>query len=306
MQNQGRGHGKSPRFVALIDLHIHTTASDGSYTPAQIIDLARREGLSALAITDHDTLDGVKAALDLGIPPDLGFVTGIEISAARPAGLPGKGSFHVLGYGIRLDDHQLNGHLVALQQARRRRNPEILNRLENLGMALAMDEVMAVVGHKDQIGRPHIAAAMVAKGWVGSIDEAFDRFLATGKPAYVDKYRLACDRAIGLIRSAGGAAFLAHPGLLNLGSANAYQTLVAELVGLGLEGIEVFYPEHDAAQTALFAGLARRFNLLVSGGTDFHGAAKPEVRIGRGRGDLAVADTLFTALTARLARTATP
>ena len=300
VQDQGRGHGEGARSVALIDLHVHTTASDGSVAPVDILNLARRDGLKAIAITDHDTVAGVNAALGAGIPPGLGFVTGIEISAARPAAIAGKGSFHVLGYGLEPAHRELNHHLVTLQHARRQRNPEILLRLGALGMPLTMEEVLAVAGGKGQIGRPHIAAAMVAKGQVGTIDEAFDRFLGTGKPAYVDKYRLACDQAIGLIRAAGGLAFLAHPGLLNLGSPQAYEALVADLVAMGLEGLEVFYPEHDPAQTAFFATLAGRFGLLASGGTDFHGTAKPQIRLGCGRGDFTVPDDVFTALRARL------
>jgi hypothetical protein len=284
----------------LIDLHVHTTASDGSLTPTEIIALARREGLEAVAITDHDTVAGVCDALEAGIPPGLGFLTGIEISAARPAGLPGNGSLHILGYGITPDHPSLQQQLAALQAARRDRNPEILRRLARLGMPLTMEDVWAAAGGGGQIGRPHIAAALVAKGYAGSIDEAFDGFLAVGKAAYVDKYRLPCGQAIGLIRAAGGAAFLAHPGLLKLTTTQAYESLVTALADQGLEGIEVFYPEHDADQTAFYADLARRSGLLMSGGTDFHGTAKPGIRLGRGQGSFRVGLDIYHGLCARL------
>jgi predicted metal-dependent phosphoesterase TrpH len=190
-----------------IDLHIHTTASDGTLTPAEVIFQADRLKLKAIAITDHDTVAGSKEALRCGIPPSLGFLTGVEISAAPPPFYPGSGSFHLLGYSIRLDDTQLNQCLTELRQARKNRNPAIISRLNDLGIQLTLDEVRKEAG-AGQLARPHIAQAMVNRGVVATIDEAFDKFLGTGRPAYVDKYRIKCSQAIENILGAGGIPVL--------------------------------------------------------------------------------------------------
>jgi predicted metal-dependent phosphoesterase TrpH len=169
-----------------IDLHIHSTASDGSLAPSEIIHLAQKLNLGAIAITDHDSLEGSKEAIGNGIPSSLKFVSGVEISAAYPPFFPGSGSFHILGYCIRLDDSALNQLLDKLRQARKNRNPEIMRLLKKLGCPLSLEEVRRQVG-KGQIGRPHIARAMVAKGFVQSIDDAFDNFLGTDKPAPINR-----------------------------------------------------------------------------------------------------------------------
>ena len=211
-----------------IDLHIHSTASDGSLAPSEIIHLAQKLNLGAIAITDHDSLEGSKEALEAGIPSSIKFVSGVEISAAYPPFFPGSGSFHILGYRIRLDDTALNQLLDKLRLARKNRNPEILRRLQKLGCPLSLEEVRRQVG-KGQIGRPHIARAMVAKGFVQSIDDAFDKFLGTDKPAYVNKYRIECASAVQTIRSAGGIPVLAHPGLLNIRNPNDLDQLLGNL-----------------------------------------------------------------------------
>jgi len=186
-----------------IDLHIHTTASDGTFTPEQVISHAHQLKLKAIAITDHDTVAGSKEALRNGIPPSLGFLTGVEISSTPPPFYPASGSFHLLGYSIRLDDPKLNQTLEKLQQARKNRNPAIITRLNELGISITLDEVRKEAG-EGQLGRPHIAQLMVKKRVVASIDAAFDQFLGTGKPAYVDKQRIECFKAIEIILAAGG------------------------------------------------------------------------------------------------------
>jgi predicted metal-dependent phosphoesterase TrpH len=170
-------------------------------------------GIAAIAITDHDTTDGVTAALRHGIPPSLQFLTGVEISADPPASFPGGGSLHILGYGIDCRHPDLILLLERLVASRRNRNPDIIRRLQGLGMDISLEEV-AVASGECQLGRPHIARRMVQKGLVASMDEAFDRFLGAGKAAYVEKVRASCDEAIASIRAAGGIAVLAHPGLL--------------------------------------------------------------------------------------------
>lgn len=196
-----------------IDLHIHSTASDGTLSPAEIIAMAVQLRLGAIAITDHDSIAGSREALLSGIPPELGFLTGVEMSAEPPPSYPGSGSIHILGYALRLDDPELNRTLERLQNARKNRNPEILQRLNQLGIPIRLQEVEREAAG-GQAGRPHIATLLIKKGVVKTIEEAFDRYLGNGKPAYVDKLRIECRQAIELINAAGGIPVLAHPGLL--------------------------------------------------------------------------------------------
>jgi len=254
--------------------------------------MARDLHLGAIAITDHDTVDGAKDALCCGIPSTLKFLTGVEISTNPPPSFPIQGSLHILGYGIRLDDPDLNETLQRLKEARNNRNPEIIERLLSLGFNISMDE-FSNNEELQQLGRPHIAEMMVEKGFVQSIDEAFDEFLGNGKPAYVDKYRVACNRAIEMIKRAGGIAVLAHPFLVhNLGD-KVLERLITTLVSAGLEGIEVYYPQHSPNHIARFEELATQYGLLMTGGTDFHGDLKPEIKMGSGHGDLLVPYQLY-------------
>ncbi len=281
-----------------IDLHIHTTASDGTYTPEQVISRAHKLKLKAIAITDHDTVAGSKAALHSGVPPSLGFLTGVEISTTPPPFYPGSGSFHLLGYSIRLDDPKLNRTLEKLQQARKNRNPAIIKRLNELGISISLGEVCKEAG-EGQLGRPHIAQLMVRKRVVASIDEAFDQFLGAGKPAYVDKQRVECFRAIEIIRDAGGVPVLAHPGLLDCENENQIDELIGNLKKAGIQGVEVYYSGHSLDRTRLYAELAKRHDLLMTGGSDFHGAIQPEIEMGSGYGDLMVPFELFEKLIQR-------
>lgn len=278
-----------------VDLHVHSTASDGTHTPAEIIERAAALGLGALAITDHDTVDGARAAIAAGIPASLHFFTGIEISAASPPFYPCRASFHVLGYGIRLDDPELNAALTVLQKARRDRNPGMIERLRAMGMDISMAELCADAGD-GQIGRPHIARLMIKKGYVGTFDEAFDRYIGAGRPAYVDKYRISCGKAIDLIRNAGGIAVLAHPGLLHPLENIGFEDLVGGLKAMGLGGIEVYYPEHSPEQTAAYRRAAEQFNLIMTGGTDYHGAIKPGIELGIGDGTFSVPHFVYETL----------
>lgn len=275
-----------------IDLHIHSDASDGTDTPSQIVATALSRGLKAIAITDHDTTDGSKKVLNAGLPPSLNFLTGVEISAIPPKSFPCSGSFHILGYGIDLEDPVLTKTLETLQDARKTRNPRILEKLNRFGFDISTHEVAALAGN-GQMGRPHIAQIMVKKGFVPSINTAFDKFLAKGKPAYVDKYRIDSRRAIEVIHHAGGLPFLAHPGLIGLPEKLAIEDLIARLKKEGLEGIEVYYPEHSEKQTSRYLDIARRHALLISGGTDYHGSIKPEIEMGIGRGKLSVPYELY-------------
>ena len=285
-----------------IDLHIHSTASDGSFTPAEILDYAQKLNLAAIAITDHDSIDGSREALRIGIPPSLNFLTGVEISAAHPPFLPGSGSFHILGYDIQLDNHRLNQELGKLQDARKNRNPAILDRLNELGFRISLEDVRQEV-NDGQLGRPHIAYAMVKKGFVASIDEAFDKYLGTTGTAYVDKYRISCEQAINIIRGAGGVPVLAHPALLNIENNQKLDALLQNLMKLGLAGIEVYYPGHSLQQIQEYSELAEKHGLLMTGGTDFHGTITPQIKMGSGKGSLFIPYLLYEKL--RSARTQT-
>jgi predicted metal-dependent phosphoesterase TrpH len=284
-----------------IDLHIHTTASDGTFTPQEVISLAHELRLKAIAITDHDTLAGSREALQAGIPPSLDFLTGVEISAAPPRFYAASGSFHLLGYSIRIDDPALNHALEKLQQARKNRNPAIISRLNDLGVAITLDEVSEEAG-EGQLGRPHIAKLLVKKGIVSSMDQAFAQYLGTDGSAYVDKYRIDCHKAIALILNAGGIPVLAHPGLLNCKTRSQFDELFTGLKKLGIQGVEVLFPEHTAEQTRLFTELAQRHNLLMTGGTDFHGTIHPDIAIGSGKGDLFVPYEFYENLINRSAK----
>ncbi len=277
-----------------IDLHIHSTASDGTLSPAEILKLAQKLKLRAIAITDHDTIAGSKEALQTGIPPSVKFLTGVEISASSPPSISYAGSFHILGYSIRLDDPQLNKTLAVLQQARKNRNPQIVKRLNSMGFEFSLKDVAKEIGD-GQLGRPHIARYLIKKGFVKSIDEAFKKYLAQGKPAYVDKYRVDCSRAIEIIIDAGGIPVLAHPILLNFDK-NETNDLFALLKDMGLKGIEVYYPENPPGMTTFYSKLAERYGLLKTGGTDFHGSLKPDIQMGSGREDFAVPYEIYEKL----------
>jgi len=281
-----------------IDLHIHTTASDGTFTPTEIVAHAIKLKLKAIAIADHDTLAGSSEALNSGIPAALEFLTGVEISAAPPPFYHHAGSFHLLGYSINLDDTELNQTLEKLRLARKNRNPAIIDRLNELGIPIRLDEVREEAGDV-QLGRPHIAQMMIRKGVVSSIDEAFDQFLGTDKPAYVDKYRVKCSKAINAIRGAGGIPVLAHPSLLEYESESQLDDLIGQLKQMGIQGVEVYYSQHTADQTRLFAELAQRHDLLMTGGTDFHGSIHPDIEMGTGKGNLFVPYELYDKLVHR-------
>lgn len=262
----------------------------------EIVKTAVDSSINAIAITDHDTIDGVREIIESGIIPPLELITGLEISATPPPGFENiNGSLHILGYGISIYDQNLNQTLERLRRARADRNPEIIRRLNQLGFAITLEEVEEICG-PGQTGRPHIARAMVHKGFVASFDQAFDMFLGTGKPAYVVKERLGSQEAISLILEAGGLPVLAHPGLIEFGENSSVKPLVTALTDMGLMGIEVYHTDHSEEQTAYFATLACNKGLVLTGGSDFHGDLKQGTVMGRGEGDLYVADELYRIL----------
>jgi len=282
-----------------IDLHIHSTASDGTLSPLEILTLAQDLNIAAISITDHDTLDGSKDVLSFGIPPSVKFLTGVEISSEPPPSFSCAGSFHILGYAVDVDHPELNHTLSMLRDSRKRRNPQILELLSRLGIEITLEEVRNLAGDS-QLGRPHIAQFMVEKGYVPSIDAAFDEYLGNGKPAYVDRFRFECEKTIKAILNAGGIPVLAHPLLLGIKKDDILKDLIAALTEMGLRGIEVYYPEHTKNLIAYYSRLASHFNLLITGGTDFHGDIKPEIKMGVGKGDFLVPYELYEKLISSL------
>lgn len=275
-----------------IDLHIHSTASDGTFSPSEIVDMAVNLNLKAIAITDHDTIDGSKDAIAHGIPSCLQFLTGIEISASFPSSFSGSGSLHILGYAINLNDSVLNQTLEKLQRARNDRNPLIIKCLNKLGFDFSLDDVSEKHGG-GQLGRPHIAKFMIEKGFVTSVQEAFDKYLGKDKPAYVSKYRLDCNEAIEIILGAGGVPVIAHPFLTKLDNHATVEDLIISLKSMGLMGVEVYYSEHPSDITTLYADIAKRYDLLMTGGSDFHGSLKPDIKMGSGKNNLSIPYKLY-------------
>lgn len=272
----------------MIDLHVHSTFSDGSLTPEQLVASAREIGLTALALTDHDCTSGIErfmAACADGDGSGLRGIPGVEISADVKGG-----TMHLLGYYVDTQDAELERTLDLIRDGREFRNHKILARLNELGLPMTWEEVSAFAG-EDVVGRPHFAQALLSKGYISTKQEAFDSYLAKGKPAYVDRFRLSPSDSVAAIRSAGGVPVLAHPYTLQLGDA-ALRSFVTELKEAGLAGIEVYYSEHSSARVKAYLALAADRGLLVTGGSDFHGEANSEVALGTGRGGLAVPDEL--------------
>lgn len=278
----------------IIDLHIHSTASDGTDSPSEIVQLVEKLQLKAFSLTDHDTIDGNKAVLSIDRPAPPFFLTGVEISSVPPEPFPTSGNFHILGYGFDITDAALNAALEKCQQARKERNPRIIDRLNTLGMTITMEEVLDEAGD-GLAGRPHMASVLLKKGYISSIKEAFDKYLAKGCPAFVDKYRIDCKSAIEMIRSAGGVPVLAHPITLDM-TRTETEGLIQCLTDFGLMGIEAYYTTHTESDTRFYLELAGKFNLLVTGGSDYHGALKDDIHIGTGKGGLNVPAGLYDAI----------
>ena len=284
----------------MIDLHTHSTASDGSLSPVQILELAQKKGVRALALTDHDSIAGIKEIQTAVHSFPLEFITGVEISCDPPPEFKYLGSIHMLGYGFSIYDKNLNQVLNRAVRARDERNPRIIEKLNEIGFQITLAQVEERFGAQ-QTGRPHIAEFLVEKGYVESFKQAFDLYLGKNKPAYVDKYKVSCEDALRLIMDAGGLPVLAHPGLLEFKEDEGLHVFVDYLAGLGLQGIEVYYTDHDDNLQKALSALAAEKNLLATGGSDFHGSFNKGVELGRGKGELNIGMSVFKALTERLA-----
>ncbi|MCR4399893.1 MAG: PHP domain-containing protein [Syntrophomonadaceae bacterium] len=272
----------------MYDLHVHSTASDGLVSPQEVVDEAWGLGLRGLAITDHDTVAGIEPAQEhlrqRGYALDL--VPAIELNAEL-----GPNEVHILGYFIDPACPPLLGRLQEIKEARRQRAVSMVEKLNRLGYRVSLDRVRELAGG-DVMGRPHIGRALVEQGYVASLSEAFARLIGMGKPAYVPRYKFVPAEAVQMVRRAGGVPVLAHPGLLG------NDVLVEELLELGIEGLEVYYPEHSPQEVERYLRLARRRRLLVTGGSDYHGAV---LHYRGGLGSVVVGDEVVASLRERAA-----
>ncbi len=253
---------------ALIDLHLHSRCSDGTQSPAALASLAREAGLFAFSLTDHDTVSGLDEALKASRALGLLCLPGIELSISY-----GPGEIHLLGYGVDHTSRLLRDTLEVLAAERVERMEKMVSRLQSLGVPAEFEEVRAMAGGRI-LSRLHLALYLLRHGHVASRDEAFERYIGNGRPAYVRRRRLNLKEAIDLIVVAGGLPVYAHPGL------TGRDDLIEYLVRLGLRGIEVHYPRHSPGERAKYLKICDRFDLIATGGSDFHGAGKPEIPIG--------------------------
>lgn len=251
-----------------IDLHTHSTASDGSEAPEAVVALAERNAVRVLALTDHDSLDGIPAAAERAREAGIRLLTGVELSVQE------EGSdVHLLAYGFDPEEPALRQAIARYRDSRRDRARKILSRLKGLGIRISLDDVEAIA-HGGAIGRPHVAEALLRDGHVDSFNEAFQRFLGHHAPAYVPKTAVSLEEATGFVREAGGVTVLAHPGTLNR------DHHIPTWARRGLDGIEVWHSKHDAAAVARYQGYAQLHGLLMTGGSDYHGERTPAVTVG--------------------------
>lgn len=250
------------------DLHVHSTASDGTISPVEIIEMALETGLPGLALTDHDTMSGLPEVEEYLAVNDipLVFIPGIELNTDY-----GESELHILGYFIEYRNSPIEYPLQRIRNARFERAFKMVDRLRCMGLSVTFEQVQKIA-RGDLIGRPHIAQALVDKGYVFSLKEAFQKYIGRGRPAYVPRYKFTPDEAIALVKEAGGISVLAHPGLIE------EQSIIKEILAMGIEGLEVFYPEHSERQIHEYYQTALKHNLLITGGSDFHGPGSSESR----------------------------
>ncbi len=273
-----------------VDLHTHSTASDGSDPPEHLVELASETGLSALALTDHDTQEGLGAAVAAAANHDLELIPGVELSLNYDSG-----TMHLIVLWLDVGPGPLQDRLQGLQSGRSRRNEEIVDRLKEAGLPITIDEVLVEAGG-GSVGRPHIAAVMMRHGYVPDIRTAFDLWLGRGRPAYVGRDRLDPGEAIGLARESGAVPVLSHPHTLGVTTAPAMADLLIDLRRAGLIGLEAIYGSYRRHEREGYSDLARRFELIPSGGSDYHGSYKPGLSLGSGYGDLAIPNSVVDEL----------
>jgi len=278
-----------------VDLHTHTNHSDGTLSPKELVYLAHSQGLKALAVTDHDITTANEEAINIGSQIGVTVVPGVELSVDYP--LPGNGHLDILGLFIDYEHGELNQALRSLREERTRRGERILERLSDIGIRISLAEVQAEVG-KGSLGRPHIARVMMKRGYVANVNQAFQKYLKNGAPAFVDKQKLSASESIDLIINAGGMAIIAHPFSLGFTTYKDFGDTFLTLKALGLQGLEVYYPNYSDSMCRWLRSFAAENDLLISGGSDFHGSVKPDIQLGSGPGNLHVPDEVYENLRA--------
>ncbi len=274
-----------------VDLHTHSRYSDGSDSPAEIVAAAEAAGLEAVALTDHDNLNGILEAGAAADASDVELIPGVELSCEWQGG-----GMHLIVLWLEPGPGPLQDRLETLQEGRRQRNLDLIEKLQGLEVDISFEEVAAEAGGTG-IGRPHVAAVMVRKGVVDSIPEAFELYLAAGRPAYVERFRLPPEEAIELARASGAVPIVAHPHTLGMTGA-ALDDHLRRLAGHGLIGLECYYPEYQSDIRLELVERARDVGLVPSGGSDYHGSYKAGLEIGRGYGDLSVGSEVWHELAA--------
>ncbi|NLX17869.1 MAG: PHP domain-containing protein [Desulfobulbus sp.] len=278
-----------------VDLHIHSLYSDGSHTPEELITLAARNRLQGLALTDHDTIEGVEEFTRLGSQAGIITLTGVEISTNMY-----QRAVHILGYGIDINNAELKLWLRPLQEGRKQRNTIILQKLRDLGIVIREEEVQRVSGG-GQIGRPHIARLLIEKGVVDSFEAAFKRYLGRNRPAWEDRFSYTPAATIDMIHRMGGVAVLAHPGHLDP-EMRLQPSLIQELARYGLDGVEIYYPTHTKKMRKKLKAIAAHHGLLLTGGSDFHGSTRPTHPLAGGKEGFCPPLAMFETLLTRLRR----
>jgi 3',5'-nucleoside bisphosphate phosphatase len=246
-----------------VDLHIHTTYSDGSYTPGQVVRMAKNAGLDIISITDHDSLNGLPEAIETAKEFGIEVIPGVEISSDM-----GDREVHILAYFVEQDNSELERYLSFFREERIKRADRIVKRLRSLGLSITLDDVMDIA-QNCAVGRPHIAQAMLAKNLVSSYFEAFNKYIGNGGPAYERKVHISPTSAFKIINDAGGLSFIAHPGYMP-------ETVIKDLIEAGVDGIEVLHPSHSHQQVRFYRGIVNEYFLLESGGSDFHGGKRDD------------------------------
>ncbi len=276
-----------------VDLHLHTNHSDGSLTPEELIDLLQTYNVKTFAITDHDTISAIPQAALYAQKKNMQLISGVELSIDYP--LPKTAHLHLLGLFIDVQNAHLIEALEQLRKHRERRAWLIIEKLKGLGVPITTDEVERL-NHYESVGRPHIARLLLQKGVVNRLEEAFERFIGRNAPAYVPKKKFNLQEALNLIHQAKGLAIVAHPISLGAKSEKQLYQQLDELVAQGVDGLEVYYATHDQHLTALLLDYAQQNKLAISGGSDFHGAAKKDIQPVIGLGNLKIPDAIVEAL----------
>jgi 3',5'-nucleoside bisphosphate phosphatase len=280
-----------------IDLHCHSTASDGTLSPTDVVTLAKEAGLSAMSLTDHDTIAGVGEAASAAGSLGIDFISGIELSCLYPR----PGTMHLLGYGIDITSPALAELTRILIEGRDRRNEQMIRKMRDSGIPITLKEIQDIAGG-DVVGRPHMAAALIQKNIVSNTAEAFRVYLGSGGSAWVDKEQLTARQAIEMVHNSGGLAVLAHPSQLRKTNDAQLRAAIKDLVDMGLDGLEVIHTDHRESFIDKLMDTASKYNLLMTGGSDFHGANKPFIKLGKA-GRRHIPREFFDRLRERVART---